>query len=312
MLALPSVGMHRSVETHNVNFTALCDWVEGSILFDEEEELSLSDVVDMLTENEIYAKQDFAWQIVNDARAEIERRLAWLGEGAPIEVASLRLRRNRAWQDVPAHSFCIILSFSKWYPKWARSFGQDYNEQGELFELLTKEAMEKLFPHWTIHRTGWSRTQANRLDDVVREVVDHLGEAVGSVEDWTEGNANEAGLDLLCYRPFTDGRVGVPVYLMQCGSGGNWDDKLHTPNLRIWTKIIQFAAEPKKAFAMPYALSDKEFRINSNLVNGLLLDRYRLLSTCCNEADWVSADLRDRLIAWLEPRIATLPQAEEG
>ena len=69
---------------------------------------------------------------------------------------------------MPQHTlFCMALSYSNWYPKWARQFGQDYNEQGELFEKLTKEAMEKFFPDWVIHRTGWSRTQAIRLNEVV-------------------------------------------------------------------------------------------------------------------------------------------------
>jgi hypothetical protein len=310
MLALPSKGMHRSVTEHNVNFTALCDWIEGSALF-ADQELSASEVVGLLVENDVYLKQDFAWEIVESALAEIERRLTWLGTGSPVEASGIRLTRSRAWEDAPGHSFCMALSFAKWYPNWAANFGHDYNEQGELFELLTKEAMESLFPHWTIHRTGWSKTQPSKLNDIVKQVVDHLGEAIGDVERWTDGDANEAGLDLLCYRPFVDGRVGVPVYLMQCGSGGGWDNKLHTPNLQIWTKIIQFAAEPKKAFAMPYALSDEEFRKKSNLVDGLLLDRYRLLLPCSNHPDWLSPALKERLVTWLKPRIALLPRPED-
>ena len=98
---------------------------------------------------------------------------------------------------------------------------------------------------------------------------------------------------------------------MQCGSGGNWDGKLHTPNLRVWTKIVQWASKPKKAFATPYALSDEDFIEDCNLVNGLFLDRYRLLSCDQGNPDWVSADLKADIVAWLEPRIQLLPQADE-
>ena len=310
MLAPPTVGIARSINKHNSNLDTLCDWVEGSILFDDGE-LSASDIVDALIENNIYAEQDFAWQIMNDAWNELKRRQGLIGNGAPIEIMGQRLRRLRAWQDSPAHSFCIALAYTKWYPNWARQFGNDYNEQGELFETLTKEALRILFPDWEIHPTGWTRTRVNRLGRIVKDIASRLGEIEGEVERWTNDKAHEAGLDLLCYRPFGDGRVGVPVFLMQCGSGGHWDGKLHTPNLRIWTKIVQFASDPKKAFAMPYALLDKEFRQNCNLVNGLLLDRYRLLSAGRNDPDWVSVELKTDIVAWLEPRIEMLPRDDE-
>jgi hypothetical protein len=218
------------------------------------------------------------------------------------------LKRLRDWREIPAYSFCLVLSFAQWYPDWAAEFGSDYNEQGELFEQLAKEAMERLFPGWVIHRTGWARTKTSKLNEIVREVTGHLGELPGSVERWTGARAHEAGLDLLCYRPFDDGRVGVPVFLMQCASGVNWDGKLHTPNLRIWTKIVQFASTPKKAFAMPHALPDESFIPTCNLVDGLFLDRYRILSPGRNNLDWVSVALKAAINKWLAPRIARLPQ----
>lgn len=312
MLAPPTTGMYRSVKAHNVSFDALCDWIEGSALFDEyEDTLSAPDIVDVLIESEVYTKQELAWEIVSAAWAELKRRLSWIKEASPIEIATLRLKRLRAWREAPAHSFCIVLSYAKWYPDWAGQFGRDYNKQGELFEKLTKEAMEKLFPEWVVHQTGWTQTHTSRLGEIVKEITNLLGEAPGDVEHWTNDKAHEAGLDLLCYRPFSDGRVGVPVYLMQCGSGGKWEEKLHTPNLRIWTKIVQFASDPKKAFAMPYALSDEEFRRSCNLVDGLLLDRYRLLSPGRDNADWLSPELKNAMLAWLAPRIERLPRADE-
>lgn len=313
MLTPPTVGMARSVREHNVDFVALCDWVEGSVLFDDEK-LSISDVADVLVENEIYTKQEEAkdpLEIVSAAWAEVKRRQNWIGMGSPIKVSRIRLRRLYDWQNAPAHSFCLALSLAQWYPDWAREFGSDYNEQGELFEQLTKEAMEWIFPEWVIHPTGWTRTTPNKLNEVVQEVVSHLGEASGDIERWTEAKAHEAGLDLLCYRPFKDGRVGMPVFLVQCASGVHWNSKLHTPNLRIWTKIVQFASDPKKAFAMPHALSDENFIPTCNLVDGLLLDRYRLLSPGSDNPDWISVELKAAIIKWLKPRIERLPRDKE-
>lgn len=221
-----------------------------------------------------------------------------------------RLQCQKAWQDVPAHSFCLALSYSKWYPEWSRPFGRDFTEQGALFEKLTQESLKALFPDWEIHPTGWTKTNPNQLHTVVQEVASLLGEALGDIERWTKPKAHEAGLDLLCYRPFADSRVGVPVYLVQCASGGNWDTKLHTPSLRIWTKIVHWASDPKKAFAMPFALLDKDFIDRCNIVDGMLMDRYRLLSPGRNNPDWVSDELKTSIVKWLEPRIAELPRDE--
>jgi len=110
--------MARSVNKHNVDFVALCDWLEGSLLFDDER-LSAADVVDVLIESEIYDSQEFAWEIVSFAWAELSRRLSWVGTGSPIKISKPSLKRLRAWRDVPAHSFCLALSFARWYPAWS-------------------------------------------------------------------------------------------------------------------------------------------------------------------------------------------------
>jgi hypothetical protein len=311
MLAIPTKGISRSTEKHNVDLDVLCDWMEGSVLFQDDTELPASDVIDVLCEGEIYDNQDFAWEIVLDAWSELHRREQWLGAGYPIEITNHHLKRRGDWRDTPAHSFCLALAFAKCYPDWARPFGRNFAEQGELFESLTKESLQALFSGWEIHSTGWTRTSANKLTAVVSKVASLLGESMGKISRWTRPKANDAGLDLLCYRPFPDGRVGVPVYLFQCASGGDWEGKLHTPNLQVWTKIIEFASRPKKAFATPFAFRDDEFVTNCNLVDGLLMDRYRLLTPARENPNWVPEALKGRLVAWLAPRIQQLPKANQ-
>ena len=278
MLPLPTSGVSRSIGTHNVELPVLADWIEGCALFGEER-VSSSEVVDVLCEGAIYAEQDFAWIRVSDAWQVLKQRHIWSGEGSPFEITNRHVRRRVVdWKAVPAYSFCLLLTFAQSYPAWAKRFGPDYTEQGTLFEQLTCESLAGIFPDWKIHSTGWTRTNTNKLHAVVKDVASRLGETVGNVGRWTSKSANEAGLDVLCHRPFPDGRVGVPVYLLQCASGRNWREKLHTPKLNIWTRIITFAAQPRKAFAMPFALADDEFCRDCALVEGMLLDRYRLLS----------------------------------
>ena len=133
MIKLPKKGVFRSVSVHNSRLDVLCDWVEGSALFDREE-ISTTDVVDTLIEGQIYDDQDFASPMVESVWTEIRRRQRWLDAGTPflINHQSIKLQRN-SWKDVPGYSFCLLLAYADWYHDWAGQFGSDYTEQGELF-----------------------------------------------------------------------------------------------------------------------------------------------------------------------------------
>ena len=269
-------------------------------------------MVNALIGNEIYDKQDFATEWVTTAWGEITRRQKTIASGSPFKVSSNRITRTMLWNEVPAHSFCLLLSLVNNYSglskTWNKKFKAGYNEQGELFELLTKESLEKQFGGWSSVLTGWSRSSPAKLKGVVDAIVNQLGEKKGELEIWASPDANEAGLDLVCYRPFGDNRVGIPVYLFQCASGENWTTKFHTPNIKLWTKVILFAATPQKAFSTPFAVEDIKFRRYCNLVDGFMLDRYRLLMPTGPSRDWLSANVKDRLIKWMEPRISTFPK----
>lgn len=305
MLSLPTKGISRSVSTHNIDLDTLCDWIEANVLFDEEE-LSQTDISDTLLEENIYENQDMALDIISSAWSEIRKRQRWLGKGTPFKITSRRISRLLSWKNVSAHSFCLILSISKCYSGWTEKFGSDYTEQGELFELLTKESLERQFKDWEILLTGWSSKNAIGIRQLINDIAARLGESVGNVSRWTSDSRKDAELDILLYRPFKDKRVGIPVFLMQCASGGNWESKRKTPDLDLWTRIIEFAATPNRAFAIPFAMVDNLFIQNCNIVDGLLMDRYRILAAINQKKNWISKDLKRRLLQWLKPRVTEL------
>jgi hypothetical protein len=204
-----------------------------------------------------------------------------------------------------------MLSLARSHPSWIKqTFGSDYTEQGELFEDLTAEAVKHVFPGWKVEPTGWSRTRTTGLRAIVGNICTLLNEAAGDVFRWTKTTAKEAGLDLISYRQFADNNVGVPVYLWQCASGKDWQQKRKTPDLAIWTRVITWAVDPRRALAMPFAVSETEVRHSSVVVAGLLLDRHRLLEPGTVDQGWVPAALLDRLVNWLWPRVALLPHYE--
>jgi hypothetical protein len=96
--------------------------------------------------------------------------------------------------------------------------------------------------------------------------------------------------------------------MFQCASGADWEDKLHTPSLEKWTKFIIFTSKPKKAFATPFAFLNEEFNRSTNSVNGILVDRNRILAPSRNGLAWVSNALENELESWINSRISTLPR----
>ena len=316
MLGIPKRGFAQSVGQHNVQLDALCDWLEGGVLFQPESDISKSDVVDMLIEESIYVEQAFAWNRIEDAWAELRYRKKMLGDGYPIEITNTDLRPKARWNEVPAHSFCLALSFAEWYPEWSRSFGHDYTEQGELFEILTEESLKTSFRDWEVCRTGWSKSNRKKLNDVVAQVASWLGEPVtGKKERWIKLTANEAGLDLLWFRAMPDRRPGIPIYMVQCATGipsnSNWLHKRKTPDIGLWSKLIDFAVLPRRAFATPFSFQESDFRMHCLAVEGIFLDRYRILAPTRTDDTWPPGPIAQRLIKWMLPRICKLPSADE-
>jgi len=307
MLARPTKGFARSTQEHNVCRAILCDWIECSILLNDGE-LSTTDVADVLMEEEIYETEDFARQMVTNAWAELHKRRSWIGESYAFKLDSMWIRRKEDWKSFAAHTFCLLLSLAPSYDWWTGEFGPDYTDQGDMFELLTLESLVFHFSGWTVYQTGWTRVNTAGLQQIVSDVANRLGEELVHPELWDQPTAKEMGLDLLCYRAFSDGRVGIPVYLIQCASGGNWRNKRHTPDLHVWNDMIGFRNQPQRAFSVPFSFSEPEFTRNCVVVKGLFLDRCRLLKGSNN---WISRPLADRIIAWAEPRIETLLKRSE-
>ena len=301
MLSHPS-GFLQSVRERNIEDSLFLDWLEATSMFSEQE-LSQTNVVDHLVQEQIFEDQDSASEFVLYAWIALERRLSWLGSNTPIVFEDRWMIRQLDWQDVPAHSFCLAVSLGSRFYDWHTTFGHNYTEQGRLFESITRAAMENRFCGWTFLETGWSRDNTSKLSTVLDGLISAIDERTGNPDDYLNQNAKDAGVDLVWHLRFADARGGAPVYLAQCASGKNWVDKVNEPNIKEWMKIVDFATPPSKAFSLPFSLSERELRRQSNRAGGLLVDRYRLLAQEVPEDAWLPAPLRCELIDWLDPRI---------
>lgn len=308
MLSIPESGFKRSVDAHNTRVVLCADWVEGSVFF-QNKQITDTEVVEALCENHVYDNQDFARAYLDDVQRELARRTGCFAQEAILKRVSARLEPQKAWDESPAYAFCLLMSLAVLYPEWAKKNLADYSAQGELFELITESALTHLFPGWKACRVGWSPGQPQKIEQVAEVVAKCLADDVGDVAKWASEAAQDGGLDIVLYRPFVDGRCGVPAYLFQCASGA-YEDKLHTPRIELWRKIVDFSSEPRKAFATPYAFDLPNLRRSANKINGPIFDRFRLLAFSGKESTWLPQKLADRLKKWMKPKISKLPVAD--
>jgi hypothetical protein len=313
MLQIPSTGFARSVGTHNGRLDIQADWVEASAMF-AVDTVSRSDMVDALIENNSYATQDFANDWVDTIFEELSRRFEILGDGGTLVCEGKRIRRVRSWTTRPAYAFCVVLGAIPRYREYVEAAcGADYTQQGALFERLCEESLRAL--HWEVHRVGWSRGATNDMSAKVHALSTAIGEPAthDAISRWTEPQAKDGGLDLIAWKKFPDGWGGRPICLFQCASGEDWTDKLHTPPLALWTKLIDFATQPRRGLTMPFAPEADFFRRKSNTdLLMYLLDRHRLLSpTFSNPTGFPCRSLSRELNAWSRPRVRAFPRDDK-
>jgi hypothetical protein len=308
MLSLPEKGFRGSSGTvHESDLAIVCDWVEGSVLFSKTT-LSKSDMSDVLVDENVYKDQDDANQFVDLVWAKLEARKLLMGAGCPYDVGHRTIAARGNWEDFLPTSYLLVLSQAPLYEKLGEFNLGKYVEQGEIFELFCVEALQDM--GWKTLRTGWSSGKgAKKLPAVVAAVTAELCEGVVNADMVRKfEESNEEGCDLVCQRAFPDSRLGRPVYLVQCASGDNWEEKQETPDLELWKKFFPFSQHPQRGFCLPFALEDDEFEKSVHRVMGMLLDRHRLSGATHGNSSWLSAGLKARIKAWVDERQALIPR----
>lgn len=288
------------------------DWLEASVLFSGDR-VTKPEISDLLADVSIFADKAAATTFIDDVWSTLRSRRHQLNGGGPFDFDYQDMHLDVAsWEEAPANAFCLFLSYEAPKQPTARRSRppkeKSYTEQGELFERLVAAACTELWPSWQVHRTGWSKANAQQLSKVVEGVARVLAGNVGNIGRWNTKGAKEQGLDLIWYRAFRDQRGCFPAFLVQCASGRHFKAKLHEPKEGIWEDLVSLVPRslPRKAFATPFSFGKTEFERYAIEGKCLLLDRLRLLSVVQIQPNWVTADLAKDLLTWLRPRVAEL------
>ena len=309
MLQIPQKNFNRSVGTINIGTNVLADWIEASLLFDENE-ISKSNLVDVLIEENICddSGQDLANEIADRGWVEIEQRQRWGGISTNLQVSGPRITDSNDWRNEPIRAFFVLLSVLQFYPEWSKSH-RNYAEQGELFEKVIEVICPALLPGWEVLRAGWSPDNAVSIKTIVPILCEHL-HTLGSLrlDEWVPDAAKDGGLDIVCFRAFPDEREATPTFFLQCASGTNWREKLHTPTAGKWKTYLDAAVQPSTGIVAPFVISTKKVRYAGLEGQSVMFDRIRLLYATQSENIQLPANLRDEVIAWVETRANDIPK----
>lgn len=226
---------------------------------------------------------------------EIERRVAILGDRYPFEVR----RGSVTYRQSESGVYEMLLLLSVVDNPADPSLTHTLRE----FERISGEAVARFIGH----DAEWFRT-GYPFDEPYSDFESVIRALARKQSDWewrasaaiTDQRVNDAGLDVVVWRPAPGGRPGSLHFVGQCGCGKNWDDKLNEPNL---AKLSNFMMAPKitpiRFFATPrHVASDKD--IIKHLINGqcLVMDRTRLVLalgyphgqySACNTSSHVNA-----------------------
>jgi len=284
--------------------TVYADWVECSALF-QDESISKADVKECFSEINSFDSETGSSEI-DDIWSELERRKRLLGSQYPLKIERNRIKLSAtSWKDYPAYSYCTLLSYSKSNKEWMHNYCNDYQKQGDLFEHVSKAALMYILKDWDTILTGWSRSNPTNIKNKIKDIANTFGTTIGQISP--DSDDKDGGVDILCYRKFSDARGNYPAFFIQCATGANWTDKRMTDALKLWRHWIYFYSPSllSRGLAVPFAFGDETFRQTQVKGDCLVLDRIRLLAQDVQESEWIPGNILKEISSWIEKKIKT-------
>ncbi|MPQ84555.1 hypothetical protein F0170_11480 [Pseudomonas sp. MAFF 730085] len=304
MLVLPDKGIASSVKVHNCDVLAIADWLLGSSLFCEED-VSRSDVSDILIENQVYSNQDFCQEFLTSVWGVLESFVGAINSPV-VTVDSRAIRFEANWKEDRAFAYCLAASLRVFYEGWSKNHCGDYLAQGFILEELTKLSLAKHHPNIRFKSTGWSGVTTNqKFADLVSQICQDANFAEQNLDLWDTGNVKDLGLDVYGYFPGQGRRPSAPFMMFQCASGANWKGKRTTPDLQVWKHVMNIYSMPIRGMAVPFLIDEMEFSRSLVLIGGPLVDRPLLLSGLSGNAD-LPQDLQDMIDGWVDVKVSKL------
>ncbi|MBG0844003.1 hypothetical protein [Ectopseudomonas composti] len=303
MIELPEKGISTSSKKHNCDMIAVADWAISSALFGEQD-LSRTDLVDVLMENQVYTSQDFCNEFIDQVWHYLEHFFNHVKlRSIALETRKISFRDD--WREDLALAYCLTASLRKIYSTWSKAHCGNHLIQGAILEELTKISLSNYHPTLQFKTTGWSGTATNaKFEELVNNICSDANFTQKDLQLWDNGQIKDLGLDVYGYLPGHGRRPGTHFMMYQCASGDNWQDKRSTPDLNIWGDIIKTYTTPIKGMSIPFFVDETDFQKSLIVIKGPLLDRTTLLSKI--SPDQISEELANTIEEWVHERVDKL------
>jgi hypothetical protein len=173
------------------------------------------------------------------------------------------------------------------------------------FENLVVKAATALAGHGgEALRFGWPSEigRPKEFDLAITWLAGKTGLRAGS--GYRQPRRKDGGVDVVAWKPFPDGRPGLPVYLIQCTLQSNLLEKSLDIDTRIWSTWLTLDADPTTVLAIPGTIGRIEVW-NEIALRCLILDRLRLAGlidlTEAEDASGSGVSLATQLIGEVRP-----------
>ena len=174
---------------------------------------------------------------------------------------------------------------------------------GKLFERITCEAVRRYLSGnafvfgWPSEPTTNDDGKESQIKRKIKKVADDLGE---KFIEAPRPQFNDRGVDVIGWVPFTKGRSGQVVILLQCTAGRDWKIKSPVP-LGSWREYIHWSASPIRGFAIPAIVKERDWH-ESSKDKGMIFDRARIVNLLPTRTD--DKELADELDTWVTQALA--------
>lgn len=225
---------------------------------------------------------DFLLEAKADAAfGELASRVAGCGDASnyPFDLDSNVLSLNAGRE----HSFYTLMSTLSAYAWKFKTFG---HEGAKIFEEIATEAACKYFgaPNAAIKGRVFGfprRLMPKDFPGALDSLCQELGEGGRHRRGPLSSEAQDAKLDVVVWRDFSDGHIGKLIAFGQCATGQHWDHKIsELPRPSDWCDywmVGKPVVEPIRCFFVPHRVSKARWEYACKF-GGLLFDRCRIAS----------------------------------
>ena len=259
----------------------MADWIEATMLVERRTKLPQVEIQRRLSELE---SGDVGDAEVEMGIREVKRRTALNLQYYPFAVEENVVKQFLSDDPGPYH-FLLMLCMSEGFRESVESNVKGVvRRQPEIDETLDNLAVVCLDGLFGGKGTGvrFGSPASGDRPDHLRQALEWLAGRLGLKEGphlGDQGAAGDQGVDVIVWRPFTDGRTGFIVAFCQCTVSKHWHvRKPEDVKLDVWRDLIAFGRNPITCVATPYVVPAQWPRWeNVRRRIDLPLDRFRMI-----------------------------------